>query len=341
MSIGDALAQAREQAGMTVTQVSERTRIRARIIGDIEHDDFSSSLGDFYARSNIRDIARVVGIDPGPLIEDFDGEHKPAEMPELDPATPPETIATQHGGSSDNDMTAPTARHPASPPSLMRARGLTIALCLVLLVAAGVLAFRLTGSPRHGTRAGAGHAASPAHSTARRSRTHRPSRGHQQAGAAPAVSPAVPVKPLTPVSVTAFGPAGTSQGDNPDQADGATSTDPALAWQTDWYTTPEFGGLESGTGLLLNMGQPVTVTAVQLTLGAVPGTDLQLRAGNGPALSDFRIVTRASDLAGSVWLQIARPRRCQYLLVWLTRLPPDQSGTFRAAISGLRLRGTR
>jgi len=31
MSIGETLAQAREKAGLTVTQVSERTRIRAEL----------------------------------------------------------------------------------------------------------------------------------------------------------------------------------------------------------------------------------------------------------------------------------------------------------------------
>ena len=64
MSIGDALAQARSQAGLTVAQVSERTRIRETIIRGIEHDDFSACGGDFYARGHIRSIARAVGTDP-------------------------------------------------------------------------------------------------------------------------------------------------------------------------------------------------------------------------------------------------------------------------------------
>ena len=51
MSIGDALAQARSQAGLTVAQVSQRTRIRETIIRGIERDDFSACGGDFYARA--------------------------------------------------------------------------------------------------------------------------------------------------------------------------------------------------------------------------------------------------------------------------------------------------
>src|SRR5260370_11689119 len=68
VSIGDTLADARRRAGLTVTQVSQQTRIRESIIRAIERDDFSASGGDFYARGHIRSIAGVIGIDPAPLI---------------------------------------------------------------------------------------------------------------------------------------------------------------------------------------------------------------------------------------------------------------------------------
>jgi cytoskeletal protein RodZ len=72
VTIGDALAAGRRQAGMTVTQVSQRTCIRETIIRGIERDDFSSCGGDFYARGHIRSIARAVGVDPEPMIEEYD-----------------------------------------------------------------------------------------------------------------------------------------------------------------------------------------------------------------------------------------------------------------------------
>ncbi len=77
MSIGESLAEARRQAGLTVTQVSQQTRIREAIIRSIEHDDFSPCGGDFYARGHIRSIAGVVGTDPVPLISEYDAEHGP------------------------------------------------------------------------------------------------------------------------------------------------------------------------------------------------------------------------------------------------------------------------
>jgi cytoskeletal protein RodZ len=72
VTIGDALAEARRQAGLTITQVSQRTCIRETIIRGIERNDFSACGGDFYARGHIRSIARAVDIDPEPLIREYD-----------------------------------------------------------------------------------------------------------------------------------------------------------------------------------------------------------------------------------------------------------------------------
>jgi cytoskeletal protein RodZ len=74
--IGETLAEARRRAGLSVTQVSERTRIRETIIRGVEDDDYSSCGGDFYARGNIRAIAKVIGTDSGPLIREYDAVHR-------------------------------------------------------------------------------------------------------------------------------------------------------------------------------------------------------------------------------------------------------------------------
>jgi cytoskeletal protein RodZ len=92
VSIGDALAQARGQAGLTITQVSQRTCIRETIIRGIERDDFSACGGDFYARGHIRSIARTVGTDPEELVHEYDATHgapqaiRAADV--FEPATP-------------------------------------------------------------------------------------------------------------------------------------------------------------------------------------------------------------------------------------------------------------
>ncbi|MDI2132396.1 helix-turn-helix domain-containing protein [Yinghuangia seranimata] len=81
MSIGQTLADARNEAGLTVDQVSEVTRIRPPLIEAVERDDFSGCGGDFYARGHIRSIARAVGLDPEPLVAEFDGAHRSTPVP--------------------------------------------------------------------------------------------------------------------------------------------------------------------------------------------------------------------------------------------------------------------
>ncbi len=129
MSIGDTLAEARRQAGLTIAQVSQQTRIRESIIGAIERGDFSSCGGDFYARGHIRSIANVVGTDPVPLIRQYDEEHGPP------------------GG-----MRAAEIFEPATPIKIRESRpfGLGRVLIVVLLAVIGFAAYRLvssTGSP--------------------------------------------------------------------------------------------------------------------------------------------------------------------------------------------------
>jgi cytoskeletal protein RodZ len=75
VSFGQALAAPRHRAGLTITQVSQRTRIRETTVGGIERDDFSACGGDFYARGQIRAIARAAGADPEPLVREYGSSH--------------------------------------------------------------------------------------------------------------------------------------------------------------------------------------------------------------------------------------------------------------------------
>jgi cytoskeletal protein RodZ len=128
VSIGDTLAEARRQSGLTITQVSQQTRIRETIIRSIEQGDFSSCGGDFYARGHIRSIADVVGVDPVPLIREYDEEHGP-------PGT----------------MRAADIFEPATPIKIHEPRpfGLGKVLIVVLLAVIGFAAYHLVST--HGS----------------------------------------------------------------------------------------------------------------------------------------------------------------------------------------------
>jgi len=83
LSIGRALRQARIEAGLTVDDVSNATRVRIAIVHAIEQDDFAPCGGDVYARGHIRTLARAVRLDPVPLLAQYDAEHggRPAPTP--------------------------------------------------------------------------------------------------------------------------------------------------------------------------------------------------------------------------------------------------------------------
>jgi len=363
MSIGEALAEARRQADLTVAQVSQRTRIRQTIIRGIEGDDYSVCGGDFYARGHIRSIAKVVGADPEPLVHEYDSAYRaptPIAATSIDELVTlgrkaPKAPKAPEEAKAPKEANAPgTPREPRPP----RQRPLWPAvLGVALAVAVGLMAVRLvtlaSGSPQ--AASGAAHvvthhhaAAAPKAATGTASRASSAAKkaapsSAKKASTAPSTAPAAPTtaaaQTVAPVSATAFGMHGAGQGDNPQDAQQAIDGNAATAWSTDWYTTAQFGNLYPGTGLLLDMGRPVTVTAARIVLGPSSGADLQIRVGSGPALTGLPPAAHAGGVGGVVSLQLTTPARGRYVLIWFTALPRDAAGTFQARVYDVRVQG--
>lgn len=143
-------------------------------------------------------------------------------------------------------------------------------------------------------------------------------------------------------SVAAFGPTGTSDGDNPQTASRVLVADGVNPWTSSWYKTPDFGRLQAGTGLLLDMGRVVSVSSVRLVLGSSAGADVQLRLGDeAGALADLSTAASASGVGGTVHLPLSSPERARYVLIWFTRLPPDPAGTYQVNVYGVRVNGQK
>lgn len=326
MSIGEALAQARCEAGLSITDVSRRTRIRETLIGDIERDDYHACGGDFYVRGHIRAIARAVGTDPGPLIEEYDAARL-----------------------TEQAMTADVSEPPRLPAGVMvRERhrvNWTAVLGLAFLAAVGFGGYLLVSGGFHPSRA----TSVATHQVSSRPAAHlTPGQGSSASRTAPSASPSrsaapantgPPVRALHPAGITAFGPGGSGQGDNPHLAPSALTGNPAAPWHSDWYTTAHFGNLQPGTGLLLDMGRTVTITTARIALGSGAGATVELRVGRRPDLAALRPVARAADVSGMVRLRPAATARGRYVLVWFTKLPTDPAGTFQVSVYRVRLRG--
>jgi cytoskeleton protein RodZ len=69
--LGAALACARTLIGVSIDELAERTRIRPHVIECLERNDASACGGDVYARGHVRMLARALGLDPEPLVEQY------------------------------------------------------------------------------------------------------------------------------------------------------------------------------------------------------------------------------------------------------------------------------
>jgi cytoskeletal protein RodZ len=332
VSIGATLAAARRRAGFTVSEVSQRTRVTEPIIRGIEQDDYAACGGDFYARGHIRAIARAVGEDPVPLIDEFDSTWRSAK-----------------------EVTAAEAFQPAMPLRKRERRRVrwTAVLAALVLAVLGFAGYKFVSGVGHARPAAAasprlsppgGHTSQPAGAPAvqgssAQSSTAQASASQASTSPTPSASP-VPDQVLTPARVVAFGPVGTADGDDPQRAALAIGGDRARPWISQWYATARFGALKKGTGLLLDMGRQVTVASVRLSL-VNAGADIQLRAGSKPVPAWLPVVAHVSNAGRIAQLKPGAPVHVRYLLIWFTKLPPDNAGHYQAAVYRITVRGHR
>jgi hypothetical protein len=89
------------------------------------------------------------------------------------------------------------------------------------------------------------------------------------------------------------------------------------------------------------MGHPVTVSSVRVWLVAPAGASLQLRAGAKPVPSWLPQVASASNTGGAVRFQLGTPVHVRYLLIWFTKLPPDNAGHYQASVYKIGVQGQR
>jgi hypothetical protein len=224
-----------------------------------------------------------------------------------------------------------------------RRAGLAAVLGVAALAVLGYAAFEFSGqvtAPRA--------ASQPVSRQQAAAKPLGPNTAHPPATPAPIATTAVSATPkatvaprpqtLVPVSAVAFGPHGTADGDNPQIAP-RVLTDPAMGWVSQWYATPSFGDLKQGTGLLLDLGRTVTVTTVTLTLGSPPGTSLELRLGAAPDLTALPVVATGTATRDQLSLPLASPAKGRYVLLWFTRLPPDDAGTYQLFVHRVAIQG--
>lgn len=83
--IGASLREARMRAGLDVTAVEERTKIRAKFLRAMENEEWDVLPGPAYVKSFLRTYGDAVGLDGRVLVEEFKLRHEGLSEVELQP----------------------------------------------------------------------------------------------------------------------------------------------------------------------------------------------------------------------------------------------------------------
>jgi serine/threonine protein kinase len=123
--------------------------------------------------------------------------------------------------------------------------------------------------------------------------------------------------------VTGYDPQGTgTPGEDNVHAPNATDGDATSYWSTEHYTTPQFGNLKMGVGLLLDAGHAVALKSITVTTDT-PGYTAEIQAGDssaGPFATDS-----SSKQVGARTVFTLRGKSARYYVVWITSLGSGNS----------------
>lgn len=142
--------------------------------------------------------------------------------------------------------------------------------------------------------------------------------------------------------VRSFDPGGPGDGENDGELPLVTDGDPATAWRTERYGSPDPAG-KGGVGLVATVSEPTALGRLHLDT-PTGGWTARIYVVSGQPPRDLAgwgdPVEEVSDVAtGTVEVELGG-RSGQAVLIWFTRLAPTGGGKFTARVAGLDLRST-
>ncbi|MFG2038734.1 protein kinase family protein [Dactylosporangium sp. NPDC048998] len=238
-----------------------------------------------------------------------------------------EEMAGEEGGRVDFDAFDSAAASTAPPKPAGRKLAVGVVGLLVLALAGTLAAARVLGDP------------APPETPA----TTPPGASASQQ----AQPPGQPVElKIDPSKVRIVDPPGGSRSEVKDAAN-TVDGDPSTVWKTERYTRADFGGKKPGMGVWIDLGEPKKVVSVQVML-QTPGADGELRTGtadlgsgssqDAATVAQYTVVGQPRQSMSSTTLFNGPEQKTQYLLVWITKLPKENSGGYRVAIGEITVR---
>lgn len=149
-----------------------------------------------------------------------------------------------------------------------------------------------------------------------------------------------PVVTVPIASVADYDPLGNGA-ENSDRTPLAIDGDPATTWTTQTYYDP-LEVQKAGVGLLLDLGRPAAIAAVDLALiGESADVEVRVAPADADAVpaspDEFVPIGRAEQSPSNLSI-VADPHTTRYVLVWFTRLPRVSDG-WRGGVSEVVVRG--
>ena len=122
MALGEILREARLSKGFSEKEVADATNMMVQMVEELEREDFHRIAAPIYGKGFVRLYAELVGLDPGPLVEDFMILYSSGESPSLalaskrrSPAVKPVEPSVQSAPAGEGDVEAAFSAQPPSP----------------------------------------------------------------------------------------------------------------------------------------------------------------------------------------------------------------------------------
>jgi eukaryotic-like serine/threonine-protein kinase len=144
---------------------------------------------------------------------------------------------------------------------------------------------------------------------------------------------------LPVAAVESFDPFGTG-GEHDEALGNATDRDPNTSWTTEAYNSPDLD--KPGVGLIVDLRSPAEIGAIRLRTDT-PGFTFSLYASESdefdPEAGDPLVSAEGNDTftAEAVTPIEVEPTDAQYVLVWITDLVSDETGTYRAHVNEIEV----
>lgn len=117
----------------------------------------------------------------------------------------------------------------------------------------------------------------------------------------------------------------------------ATDGDPSTSWQTEHYTTPRFGNLKDGVGIVLDAGRARRLTSLTV-VSDTPGYSAEVKAGDSPE-GGFAVVSGEQTVGRRTTFRVESVSPHRYYLLWITGgLLPVAGGRYGADVNEVTAR---